>query len=64
MIVSIWKVKWIASPGSDPMIYYFKNDDNIEPTFLGFNPPFPTSSYTKEEIEVNDDAWEYSLCID
>lgn len=61
---TIWKVIWFATPGSDPATYYFKDDKNIEPTFSSWSPPFPISSYTKEEIEVEDTSWEYQICID
>lgn len=63
-LVSIWKVLWFATPSSDPVKYFFKDDRNIEPTFLDWTPPFPISSYIKTQIEVDDESWEYKMCID
>lgn len=63
-LVKIWKVLWFATPASDPMKYYFKDEINIEPTFSGWTPPFPISSYTKEQIEVDTESREYKLCLD
>ena len=64
MTVQIWKVIWFATPKSDPITYYFKDDKNIEPTFSGWIPPYPISSYSKELIEVEESSWEYRMCID
>lgn len=63
-LITIWKVIWFATPQSDSTTYYFKDDKNIEPTLSLHTPPYPISSYTKEQIEVLYDSPEYRLCID
>lgn len=63
-IVKIWKVYWFATMSSDPVKYYFKDENNIELMFKEWTPPYPISSYIKASIEVSEDSWEYIMCID
>lgn len=61
-LFQIWKVKWFATPNSDPMTYYFRDDKNIDSTFQEWN--HPNSFYTKEIILVDENSTYYKMCLD